>query len=267
MNLLFRSNATGHKRPGYAPIFLLILLITPFIGCSEDAGESGMSEATLIDSSSTTLTNLHPILDRKVRPGDAMLYDLDSLIQEGLLLDEDMELIGFHVRSLGGMNDPDGVLATKSYRELVREALFSDMSDGSTPCELCTDSLIIYFPGNNAQIFLGMAEVSLEEMIGIALSSGSTLPQYSRPPYNQRIDSTGWQEMMDRLYAERDAAYDPILFGNTLIYIAEQGDKISEYTYGQILSVVERVKEMKEFVRVRESLERLATEAEAEGAS
>lgn len=251
---------------------ILIILTTGAIGlsllsCSEERPKDSREEAELLDSSNTRLTTLHPILDHAVRPGDSMLVDLYSLIREGLLADADMELIGFHVRSLGGMNDPEGSIVKMTYRELVREALFSDMSDGSAPCQECHDSLIIYFPGNNAQIYFGMGETSLAEMIGVALSNGSTHPEYSRPPYDQRIDSLGWGKMMDHLYAERDAAYDPILFGNTLIYIAEKGEQISAYTYGEILSVVDRVKKMKEFDRMRENLERLANESEAESTS
>ncbi len=249
---------------------MILLIVAPclaLVGCTEEKPEDGRERAELLDSSNTRLTTLHPILDHAVRPGDSMLVDLYSLIKEGLLVDADMELIGFHVRSLGGMNDPGGSLAEMTYRELLNEALFSDMSDGSPPCEKCHDSLIISFPGNNAKIYFGMGETSLQEMIGVALSSGSTHPEYSRPPYDQRIDSIGWQKMMDRLYQERDTSYDPILFGNTLIYIAEKGEQISMYTYGEILSVVDRVKKMKEFDRMRKSLERLASEAEAESTS
>lgn len=238
-------------------ILVLSLLLPCLSGCAEEASEQGDSErGRLLDSSSTRLTTMDPLMDRPVRTGDSMLADLYELIQQGVITEGDMELIGFYVRSLGGLNDPDSTLVRKSYRQLIRESLLSDLSDpDEVPCEACADSLIIYFPENNGQIYFGMGEKSLQEMIGEALAVGSALPEYRKPPYNRPIDSTGWSDMMDHLYEERKASYDPILFGNTLITLSRNEEKLGDYTYGQILSVVERVKEMPEFERLRGKLE------------
>ena len=238
------------------PLWVPLLLLA---ACSEEGADESRRSPESTDPPSTTLTNLHPVLDSRVRTGDSMLVDLDGLIREGVISEGDMELIGFYVRSLGGLNDPDGSLARKSYRELIRESLISDLSDPEeSPCPACEDSLIIYFPDNNGMIYFGMGEKSLQEMISDALAVGSTLPEYRRPPYNRQIDSAEWSGMMDRLYSERKSPYDPVLFGNTLIVLSRNGEKLGDYTYGQILSVVERVKEMPEFEPLREDLEELA---------
>ena len=244
-------------------VSVLLLLALTLGACSEtprEGADSSDEEMVLLDSSATTLTNLHPLLDAAVRPGDSMLVDLYALMQEGAILEGDMEMIGYHVRSLGGMDDPDGLITKKSYRVLIQEALFSDLSEGSQPCEGCSDSLLIRFPGNNAVIFLGMGQASLDEMMAEALSTNSTLPEFRKPPYDPRIDSLGWTGMMEQIYADRDDTYDPILFGNVVIYLASTGEMITDYTYGQILSVVVRVKENDQFDHLRVALEKLAAD-------
>lgn len=251
----YDCTTTMHLLNIFAPLLLLLLLLP---ACSDDAAETPEESTELNEVSSTTLTNLHPVLDSRVRTGDSMLVDLDGLIREGVIAEGDMELIGFYVRSLGGLNDPDGSLARKSYRQLIREALVSDLSDPQEePCAGCSDSLIIYFPDNNGMVYFGMGEKSLQEMIGEALAVGSTLPEYRKPPYSRQIDSAEWSGMMNRLYSERKDPYDPVLFGNTLIVLSRNGEKPGDYTYGQILTVVERVKEMPEFDRLRDDLREL----------
>ena len=149
----YDCTTTMHLLNIFAPLLLLLLLLP---ACSDDAAETPEESTELNEVSSTTLTNLHPVLDSRVRTGDSMLVDLDGLIREGVIAEGDMELIGFYVRSLGGLNDPDGSLARKSYRQLIREALVSDLSDPQEePCAGCRDSLIIYFPDNNGMVYFG----------------------------------------------------------------------------------------------------------------
>lgn len=244
---------------------LLRLGLLPFVlmgamsGCGESEENGPRNKDTLALVDSTTFVTYHPILDANVRGGDSMLSDLTALIEEGIIVEADMPIIGAYVRSRGGIERSDSTFKDVTYRQLLNRALTQDMSGGVAPCQGCNDSIVIFIPGYSKRIFIGMGRRSLQEMIreGLRETEGAS-SDYDEPPMNQPIDSANWQEVIRTSMHGRDDI-DWILFGNTMILLTRDGKKPSDYTYGHILAVVDDVRDMDEFEHVRELFERTKT--------
>lgn len=234
---------------------ILGLILIPLLGgCgdSDDPQESNSSDSTagelgIIDTS-TTLVNYHPVLDEPLRTGDTLIADLLSLVEEGIIDSVDMSsVIGPFVVRHGGMEKPDSVIRGLTYREFLRQALTVDLSGDARPCEGCTDSILIMMPNNSTRVYLGKGRKSLQTMIREALADPDDVPsEYTVSPLDRPVSANGWQEYVSTVLDERESV-DWIVFGNTLLVMRDDKTKLSDYTYGQILAVVDQVRDMDEF--------------------
>lgn len=252
------------RRPLSFPYRCLLLLLL-VLGCEEEPKTEAVDDRPLLDSTVTTLATYHPILDARVRTDTLMLYDLKALIDDGLILDGDMPVIGEYVREHGGMENLDEATRALSYRQLIDRALLIDLSIGSADerCADCRDSILIALPGSNARAFLGMGEVALDSLIDRALTDDAIDTDYRVAPYDQPLDRSQWSQTLRSIFATRDDAYDPVLFGNTVIRLIDVKKDPNDYTYGDIMSAVDRIKEMPEFGRIEGYLERLEADSTA----
>lgn len=241
----------------FLPLLLLSTVLAA-VGCGETEQQSG-NETPTFDSTVTPLVNYHPILDAKVRAGDSMLYDLTTLLEEGLIVEKDMQIIGMYVRGHGGIEQTDSALTAMTYRHLLDLVFTRDMSHNAAPCKGCNDSVIILIPGNSTRIYIGKGRKGLQEMIREALkeTEGDTPP--NEPPLNQPVTAENWQEVIHASMEGREQI-DWVLFGNTIIVLNQDGKKLSDYTYGRVLAVVEAVRDMDEFDDVKTLYGQLETQ-------
>ena len=250
----------------YSPLSIVagILILASLTGCSESNNDNNELADTGIDSVDTKLTNWHPILDAPVHDNDSLfLMSLITLKDQGVILEGDMVgPIAEFVRSHGGTENPDSVLLGMTYRQLLDRALVVDLSTeygyDPTTCTGCNDSILILLPGTDARLFVGKGRKNLQEMIRENLASGEIAEQYKKAPYNQMIDSTNWKPVMDKIASEQKDSFDGVLFGNVLLLLGQEGKDPAQYTYGYLLSVIDRVKEMPEFAEIRTYLANMA---------
>ena len=246
--------------------FLGIGLILLAIGCSEDQEESSEEQSFVTtETVETKLVMAHPILDAQVHKGDSLLIQLIALKDEGLLLEGDMtRLVGAFVSEHGSYDNPDSLLLSMTYRQLLDRALLLDLSAeygyDSTDCEGCNDSIMIFLPGTDARLFVGMGPKSLQLLIKDALKPNHVSDRYHQAPYNQKLDQQTWQETIGKLAMERQDAFDLVLFGNVLLLLTREGEPFDDFTYGHILTVIDSVKKRPEFDRIRTYLENLASD-------
>lgn len=229
-------------------------LLTVFYGCSES--QKPQTEHIAPINTSSTLVNYHPVLDRKMRGGDSMLVDFDALVQEELIVEADLPQLGSWVLQHGGMENPDSTLLNTTYRQLLNAVLVRDMSGGEKPCTGCTDSILIATYGYSTVIYLGKGRTSLQKMLAAAIQDvNDVAPQYKESPFNQNVELATWQEKIENLPLQIKGL-DLVLFGNAVIFINRSGKEVSDYTFGQVLTVVDRVKEMDGYEDVRRLFER-----------
>ncbi len=240
-------------------LFLPLLSFLALYGCGEEEGGNDKDDVTAgLDSTVTPLVNYHPILDRNVRPGDSMIVDLAALIEEGLILETDMRIIGMYVQGHGGVERTDSVVTGMTYRTLLDRALVRDMSRGAVPCDGCNDSIIIMVPENSSRIYLGKGRKSLQKMIREGLKETEEHTSDSEAPFNMPVKAENWQETIRAAMQKRENI-DWVLVGNTIILLNRDGKKLSDYTYGRILAVVDEVRDMEEFEDVQTLFEQTRT--------
>ncbi len=185
-----------------------------------------------------------------------MLVDFDALVQEELIVEADLPQLGSWVLQHGGMENPDSTLLNTTYRQLLNTVLVRDMSGGEKPCAGCTDSILIATYGYSTVIYLGKGRTSLQKMLAAAIQDvNDVAPQYKESPFNQTVELTTWQEKIENL-PQQIKGLDLVLFGNAVIFINRSGKEVSDYTFGQVLTVVDRVKEMDGYEDVRRLFER-----------
>jgi hypothetical protein len=248
----------------------LILLV--LAGCGEsaevesDGGTAAASgnvvEGVPSDSDQVSALADNPLLDSLVRPGDSMLVDLSALIDDGLLFESDMPMVGGWVRERGGLEHPDPRVLTLTYRQLLNHALTMDLSGdvdaGPFDCSDCSDSIYIFMPASKARIYFGPGKKSLQAMLSEALDGSKPPEKYRQPPYSLPIKNREtWKTTISSLFDESDDEFDIVLFGNALMVLSLRGDDISDYTYGDIVYALERVKEQPEFGIIQHYLEQL----------
>ncbi len=196
------------------PLLLVFLLLTGTFGaCSDGPDRQGGAEFYEgVDSADTKLVTYHPILDNDVRAGDSLVLDLARLVKAGIVLDGDMPMIGGWVRERGGMEAADTALTDMTYRELLDAALLLDLSDGITPCDNCTDSLVITLPKSRARLFGGMSNRPLDTIIADAYAETLNTDFTAESPWDQIVDTTMWPELAETIDANDDEEYDVILY-------------------------------------------------------
>ena len=248
----------------------MIVGLTLFLTSCNETDEQQPEEDPFAsaDSIDTKLVNLHPILDAQVHKGDSLLMHLIALKDEGLLLEGDMiRLVSAFVREHGGTENPDSLLMSMTYRQLLDRSLLLDLSTeygyDPTNCEGCNDSVLIFLPGTDARLFLGMGPKSLEKLILGVLKPNQVVDRYQRVPYNKKLDQESWKQTMESIAQEREDEFDGILFGNTLLLLTREGRNLNDFTFGDILTVIDNIKEMPEFERVRTYLNNLASDTTA----
>ena len=241
------------------------LILSSFIaGCN--SGKEGKQLTKENGGEGTKLSAFHPILDAQVHEDDSLfLMSLITLKDEGFLLEGDMigPVAGF-VRQHGGVEKPDSVLLGMTYRQLLNRALVVDLSTeygyDPTNCDGCKDSILIYLPGTDARLFVGMGRKGLQEMIREAFASNEVAEKYRDAPYNREIDSVNWQSTIKKISTEQKEVFDGVLFGNIMLVMSQEGKNPSKYTYGHILTVIDRVKGMPEFTEIRKYLTNLTSD-------
>ena len=207
---------------------LLISLLGGIFGCSQQKEIQGA---------------IHPILDKKIRPGDSLLVDLNTLLRERIIVEGDLILLRGWVQSREVIKDHNPSVLDITYRQLLRESLVMDISGESLPCPDCKDSIWLSTPDFSIRFYIGMGRTSLQKMLRSALDSvGEVSGKYTGNQMDRKPNLETWQKDLESLPGIDDM--DKVLLREALALVSRERNATSDYTFGQLLAAVDMVKEM-----------------------